>query len=71
MFFGYLSRSAISFKKSRRELSIDAAEHKSMLKNNQNTHLPRFNFIPKTGIAFPKRGFRFYCAVLTRSTLQI
>jgi len=44
--------SAISFKRSRRELSIDVAEHRSMLKIYQNTHYPRFSFIPKTGICF-------------------
>jgi len=46
--------SAISFKRSRRELPIDVAEHRSTLKNNQIMHYPRFSFIPKTGIAFPK-----------------
>jgi len=30
-----------------------------MLKNNQNTHYPRFSFISKTGIAFPKTGVLF------------
>jgi len=33
---------------------IDAAEHRSTLKNNQNTCYPRFSFTPKTGKAFPK-----------------
>jgi len=33
VFFGYLSRSAISFKKSRRELSIDVAEYSFVSKN--------------------------------------
>jgi len=40
--------------RSRRELSIDVAEHRSILKNDQNTYYPRFNFIPKTHLAFPK-----------------
>jgi len=44
---------AISFKRSRRELSIDMAEHGSTMKNHQNTHFPRSSFIPKTGIALP------------------
>jgi len=48
--------SAISFKSSRRELSIHMAEHRSILKQYQNTHCPRFSFIPKKGTAFPKRG---------------
>ena len=30
--------------------------HRSMLKKYKNTHQPRFSFIPKTGIAFPKTG---------------
>jgi len=44
---------------SRRDLLNDVAEHGSILKNNQNTNHPRFGFIPKTGIAFPKTGFCF------------
>jgi len=32
-----------------------------ILKNYQNTYQPRFGFIPKTDVAFPKRGFCFYC----------
>jgi len=38
--------STISFKWSRRELSIDVAKHRSILKNNPNTHYLRFSFIP-------------------------
>ena len=54
--------SAISFERSRRELSIDVAEHRSILKEKfQNTYYPRFSFTPKTGIAFPKTRFCFYC----------
>jgi len=53
--------SHITFKRSRRELSIDVAEHRSVSNNYQNTLYPRFSFIPKTGLAFPKRGFCFYC----------
>ena len=30
------------------------AEHRSILKNHQNTYHPCFGFTPKTGIAFPK-----------------
>jgi len=47
------------FKKSRRELSMDVAEHRSTLKNYQNAHYPFLKFIAKTGVAFPKRGFVF------------
>jgi len=57
LFFKIGLCSAISFKRSRRELSIDVAEHRPMLKNYQNT--PRFSFIPKTGMAFPKTGVLF------------
>jgi len=56
--------SAISwhaFETSRRELSIDMAEHRSMLENYQNTHYSRFSFTPKTGTAFPKTILCFYC----------
>jgi len=49
----------MSFKRSRRELSIDVAEHRSMLKNHQNTHYTRFSFIPKTVIAPHNDGFVF------------
>jgi len=45
---------------SRRDLLNDMAEHRPILKNNQNTHHPRFGFTPKTGKAFPNMGF-FYC----------
>jgi len=44
---------------SRRDLSNDMAEHKSILKNNQTTLCPRFSVTPKTGIAFPKTGVLF------------
>jgi len=47
---------ATSFKRSRRELSIDGAEHSCILKNDQNTLYPRFSFIPKTGTVFHKMG---------------
>ena len=36
-FFKIALCSAISFKRSRRELSIDVAEHRSTLRNNQKT----------------------------------
>ena len=48
-------------KSSRRDLLIDMAEHRPILKNNQITHHPRFDFTPKTGRAFPEAGFYFYC----------
>jgi len=61
--FGYFFKiglcSATSFERSRRELSNDVAEHRYMLKNYQNTYYPRFSFILKTGIAFPKTGAVF------------
>jgi len=41
------------------DLSNDVAEHRSTLKNNQNTYYTRFGFIPKTGIAFPKTSVLF------------
>ena len=36
------------------------AEHRPILKNNQNTCHPRSGFTPKTCIPFPKTGF-FLC----------
>jgi len=47
---------------SRRDLLNDMAEHTPILKNNHNTYHSRFGFISKTGKAFPKTGFCFYCA---------
>jgi len=41
---------------SRRDLSNDMAEHKPILKNNQNTHHPRFGFTPKTGVKKNQNG---------------
>ena len=43
----------------RRDLLNDMAEHRCILKSNQNTYHPRIGFTPKTGIAFPKTAFRF------------
>jgi len=40
-------RSAIPFKRSRRELATDVAEHNSMLKNYQNTLYPVLVSFPK------------------------
>jgi len=49
---------ATSLKTSRREVSIGAAEHSSLLKNNQIKY-PRFSFTPKTGKELPKTGVLF------------
>ena len=43
----------------RRDLSNDMAEHRPILKNNQNTCNLRFNFTRKTVIAFPKTDVLF------------
>jgi len=48
--------SAISMEISCRDLFNDMAEHTAILKKFQNTYHPRFSFIPKTGISFPKMG---------------
>jgi len=58
LFFKIGLCSAISFKRSRWELSIDVAEHRSVWKNCQYTYYTRFNFIPKTGSS-PKTCFVF------------
>jgi len=69
LFFEIGICSAISLKWPRRELSIDVAGNRFILKNYQHTHYPRvcsilFSFIPKMGTAFPKTGVRFYCEYL-------
>jgi len=49
------------------------AEHRPILKNDQNMYQPRFGYTPKTGIAFPKTGFCFHCVLekpLSSITLQ-
>jgi len=38
----------------RQDLLNDMAEHRPILKNNQNSFDPRFGFTPKTGTAFTK-----------------
>ena len=54
-FFKIGECSAISFKRSRRELSTDVAEHRSILNKYQNTRCL------KQVYQSPKRGFCFYC----------
>jgi len=44
---------------SRRDLLNYVAEHRSILKNNQNTFYPRFSLTPKACTAFPKTGVLF------------
>jgi len=46
---------------SRRDLFNDMAERRPIMKNHRNTYDHRFGFTPKTGIAFSKSGFCFYC----------
>ena len=46
---------------SRRDPLNDKAELWSISKNNQNTYHPCFGSTPKTGIAFHKAKFCFYC----------
>jgi len=66
IFRGKPISSHISFERFRRELSIDVAEHWSMLKNYQNTHYPRFSFIPKTSRVFPKTGVLFVLCIICK-----
>ena len=70
LFFKIGLFSAISFKSSRRELSIDVAELRTMLKNERNTYL-RFIFIPKTGEAFPKTGVSFSVCLSTALSISV
>jgi len=44
---------------SRRDLLNDMAEHRFILKNNQNTDYTPFSFTPKTGIELHKTGVLF------------
>jgi len=39
------------------------AKIKSILKNNENTKIPRFSFTPKTGNSPLKQMFSFFCVV--------
>ena len=57
-------------KSSPRDHLNDVAEHRPMLKNNQNTYYPRFGFTPNTGIAFPKTGIPFLLCSGTYETLR-
>ena len=59
LFFKVDLCSATSLKRSRRELSIDVADHGSTLKNNQNKYYPCFIFTPKTVMASPKTDVLF------------
>jgi len=45
---------------SRRDILNGMAEHRPIMKYNQNTSPPRFGFTPKTGISFPETGFYIY-----------
>jgi len=66
LFFKIDLCSAISFKRFRRELSIDVAEHRFTSKNFQNAHYRRFGFIPKTCLKFPKTEVLFLRSVFNR-----
>jgi len=72
-YFGYFCLglcSATSFKRSRQSFPFDVAEHTSMLKKYRNMHYPRFSFIPKIGIAFPKRRLCFYCVLQPNEVIR-
>ena len=59
LFFKVGICSAISFKRSRRELSIDVAELWSMLKNYQYTHYPFWFHKLKSVYSIPQNGGLF------------
>jgi len=63
LFFEIDLGSATSFKRSRRDLSVDVSEDRSILKNNQNTYYPRFSVIPNTGIRLPETGVLFLLCI--------
>ena len=54
-------------KSSHRDLYNDVPEHKTILKNNENTYYPRFSCTPKTGIGLPKTGVLFLLYHVPRS----
>jgi len=54
---------------SRRGLSNDVAEHRSILKNNKNAYYPRFIFPPITGKHSLKQVFCFYCEVFIQGRI--
>jgi len=64
-------RPAISFKRSRWELPIDVAEHRSIFKNNQSTHYNRFISTPKTGKDFLNQAFPFSCVPKNYVEIQL
>jgi len=66
LFFKIGLCSAISFKRSRRELSIDVAEHRSTLKNYQIRTTPVLVSYPKQIYYSPKKRGLFLLKVFTR-----
>ena len=61
MYFGFFFKVdlclAVSFQRSRRELSIDMSEHRSVLKNNRKAYYPVLVLHPKQVQRLPKRVF--------------
>ena len=57
--------SVISMESSCPDLLNDVAEHRYILKNNQDRFYPRFSFTPKTGIASPKTVVLFLPCIRT------
>jgi len=55
--------SAPLFKTSGQDFSIDAAEHRTTLKNTRNTYYLRFSATPKTGRELPETGVLFFSCV--------
>jgi len=60
--------SAISFKSSRRELSIDVTKHGSILE--KKTFYPSFSFTLTTGIELPETGVLVLLCILFRTGLR-
>jgi len=55
---------ATSMESSRRDLLNDMAEHRPILKDNQNMYDPRFGFTPKTGTVQHSLKRRFVSTVM-------
>jgi len=56
---------------SRRDILNDGAEHRSILKNNQNACCPPLSFTPKTGIIFSKTGVLFLLCNLKKGNYRV
>jgi len=73
LFFRIDLRSATSMESSRQDLWNDVAEHRSILKHNQNMQYPRFSFLPAPNrYSIPYNGcFVWFSFATTLSLTQV